>query len=299
MHAAKLGASAVLSSLLLSGCVDTELCVPVETRFAFFSQGDCVLTRAGFFQGHEWLTYFANADLDATDRFTDEETRQIAEGNRRIDWPKELLVHMNASVLSYANALTDYTNRPENQRLHFLLTDKNGSEEAVQDSVEEIRDVSIEAIELWNFNRDRALTLIGRANHIVQDSFSAAHAARDVERSWCIIKVKAYIPRAQGFLTPDVEFHGGNDGDTIGHTTTEDSIYRAGRDCHEPDGAARVEACLSETAQRGRLATRDYLRLVREATARYVADQGEAADPGEVLDEAFEAFVVDHFSFCP
>lgn len=257
-----------------------------------------MLTRAGFFQGHEWITYFGNADLDASDRFTDEEARKIAEGNRRVDWPKELLVHMNTSVLSYAHALTEYTDRPENQRLHFLLTDKNDSEEAARDSLDEIRSASIEAIELWNFNRDRALALIGRANHIVQDSFSAAHAVRDVERDWCIVKVKAYIPRAPGFQTSDIEFHGGNSDDTIGHTTTQDSIYRAGRDCHEPDGVERVEACLSETAQRARLATRDYLRVVREATGRYIADDAESPDPAGALGEDFEAFITTHFSFC-
>jgi len=57
-----------------------ELCLPTETRFGFFSQGDCDLTNATFFRGHEWLSYFGNKDLLNDDRFTEDEIRQIADG---------------------------------------------------------------------------------------------------------------------------------------------------------------------------------------------------------------------------
>ena len=52
----------------------------------------------------------------------------MIEGNRRVDWPKELLVHLNSSVASYIAALNEFTDRPENQKFHFLLTSSNTSE---------------------------------------------------------------------------------------------------------------------------------------------------------------------------
>jgi hypothetical protein len=41
-----------------------DICAPVNDRIGFFSQGDCIFTRARFFRGHEWLTYFGNRELD-------------------------------------------------------------------------------------------------------------------------------------------------------------------------------------------------------------------------------------------
>src|SRR5690349_8965437 len=88
-------AIAVAIPLLLSGCADPfDLCTPQSASLAFFSKGDCVLTRARFFQGHEWLSYFGNRDLDDGERFSTSEIAAISEGNRRVDWPKEMLVHM-------------------------------------------------------------------------------------------------------------------------------------------------------------------------------------------------------------
>jgi hypothetical protein len=259
-----------------SSCALEPLCPPTQGRLGFFSKGDCALTRASFFQGHEWLTVFGNDDLPERDRFTHSEVRAIADGNRRVDWPLELLVHLNNSILAYANALTEHTNRPEIQRLHFLLSDTNDTEEATEDARDELERSSIEAVDLWIDNRTRSLTLIGRGNHLIQDSFSSAHTVREPENGWCIRKVKAYIPRAPGHLDDDVEFHGTED-DTIGHITTLDSIYREGRDCHEPKTRSAVEACLSDFARRGRLGTRDYLAAMRRAIQR-------SLDPNEVAD---------------
>jgi hypothetical protein len=289
----RIGLTCLCTTLL--GC--TELCVPTETRLAFFSQGDCVLTKASFFQGHEWITYFGNEDLERTERFTASELLEIADGNRRVDWPKELLVQLNASPLAYVNAITEYTDRPENQKLHFLLTDVNVTHEAVADSVREIERLSVEAAEAWSNERGRALSLIGRATHIIQDSFSKAHAVRDDDRDDCIEQVKAYIARDASADNTGIAFHGGREIDSIGHTTTEDSIYRKGRDCHEPQGRSSVEACLNTSAKRARRATRDYLGLVHRAIARGIA--GDSARSAlELVREEFPSFELEHFRLC-
>jgi hypothetical protein len=283
------------------GCSDVlDLCTPKRARFDFFSKGDCMLTRASFFQGHEWLTYLGNEDLPADERFTRPEIEAIAEGNRRVDWPKEMLLHMNNGLLAYVAALEEHTEKPENQRLHFLLTDRNTSEEAAADSREEIRRVTREAWELRRRNPSRALALLGQANHVIQDAYSAAHTKRDhehPERPWCILKVKGYIERADGHDTPDIEYHGGDgEEDAIGHTTPEDSPYRAGRDCHEPATRAAVEACLSETARKAREATRDYHALVQRTTRAATPDP-DSLD--ELLAPELEVFFERHLSLCP
>jgi hypothetical protein len=275
-----------------------ELCLPTETRFGFFSQGDCDLTNATFFQGHEWLSYFGNRDLPSDDRFTDDEIRQIAEGNRRVDWPKEMLVHLNNSLLAYMNALTEHVERPENQKFHFLLTDRNTSPEAVAEARAELVRMSREAAEKWTAQRPRALALIGQGNHLVQDAYSEAHAVHEPnhpEAPWCVRKVKAYIERADGFDTPDIEYHGGDGRDGVGHATSLDSIYRPGRDCHEPTNAAQVEACLSSAAQRARLVTRDYLAAMR----RILAASLEGAERDALVASEIGAFMDQHLRLCP
>ena len=140
----------------------------------------------------------------------------------------------------------------------------------------------------------RALFLIGRVNHILQDSYSHAHAVREPDNGWCIRKVKAYLRRAPGYDTPDIEYHGAKD-DTVGHATSADSIYREGRDCHEPETRREVEECLSEEAQQGRLATRDYLALVRRA----VREALEGSSSEEAVNDHFELYVAEHFQMCP
>lgn len=285
-------------SLCSVQCSDAlDLCAPTESRLGFFSKGDCLVTRAGFFQGHEWLTWLGNRDLDEKERFTDDEVHLIIEGNRRVDWPQELLIHLNNGVVAYLLALTEYTDAPENQRYHFLLTDKNYTPEAFADSVSALSQLTREAMLTWPTERERALTLIGRANHLLQDSFSEAHAVREpdnAERPWCVRSIKAYIEREDGFESPDIQYHGADEGQSIGHTTPEDSLYRPGRDCHEPTSAPDVERCLSVTARRARLATADYLAAVRRVITLYTtSDDVDAAIQAEI-----EAFLATHLELC-
>lgn len=293
---------ALLASTAVQCGGDLDLCAPTEARLGFFSKGDCLVTRAGFFQGHEWLTWLGNRDLPEATRFTDDEARAIAEGNRRVDWPQELLVHLNNGVPAYALALTSYTNRPENQKSHFLLTDRNDTPGAFAEAEGELHRLTLEAVELWPSRRERALALVGRAQHLIQDSFSEAHAVREpgnAEAPWCVRTIKAYIERADGFETDDVLYHGvdeeEDEGVTIGHTTPQDSLYRPGRDCHEPTDQAAVERCLSETATRARLASRDHLAALQ----RVVAARAEGEPLRALVERELAGFRELHLELCP
>jgi hypothetical protein len=289
------------SSLALQCAGDLDLCAPTQARLGFFSKGDCLVTRASFFQGHEWLTWLGNQDLPEDSRFTDAEARVIAEGNRRVDWPQELLVHLNNGVPAYIFALTAYTERPENQRQHFLLDDKSDTPTAFAQASDEVTRLTLATAEAWPSDRVRALTLIGKAQHLIQDSFSAAHSVREPDNAkapWCVRTIKAYIERADGYDTDDILYHGVDEDDEtqgIGHTTPQDSLYRAGRDCHEPADRAAVESCLSPTATRARLASRDHLATV----LRIVLAQAAGADATEVVASELASFSKAHLELCP
>jgi hypothetical protein len=309
-----------------AGCEQPEdICSPVSDRIGFFSQGDCIFTRARFFRGHEWLTYFGNRELAEAERFDDSEVQWMALGNRRVDYPKELLVHLDNGVLAYVNALMDRTEQPEEQPHHFLLGG-NDSESAAADAAREhILSVSEQALRLWSSDRVRALTLLGQAQHTVQDSFSPAHTVRhgdvpnygvlpsDVALAaevgaggeagplpdtcrgecGCIERVKAYLRRDEEYRE-GILYHG-TEADTIGHITTEDSIYRQGRDCHRPLDERDVFECLNAHARQGVLGTMAFLRWVRgELSAGNVGDGLSR----ERLREGFEAFVDDYLRSC-
>ncbi len=278
----------------LKACLPPELCVPQEGTVGFFSQGDCVLTNRDSFRGHEWLTLLANRDLPPSRQFADGEIREVIEGNRRLDWPKELLVHMAHSVAAYAAAAAAAQDRPENQPLHFLLGPDNESADAVRLGRDVVRARTKAAVTAWVSDRTGALTRIGEACHTIQDAFSSAHAIRraeDTSNPWCIEAVKAYLTRAPGFELPGERYHGGRTGDTIGHITTLDSIYRPGRDCYAPDTTDGVEACLSEEARRARLATRDYLAVVNDLVGREGIDD-------DAVDAALAPFFDAHLAMC-
>lgn len=305
------GALAALSLGLLLGLApqcggELDVCAPTEARLGFFSKGDCLVTRASFFQGHEWLTWLGNQDLPEAQRFTASEARQIAEGNRRVDWPHELLIHLNNGVPAYVLALTEYTERPENQRFHFLLDDRNDTPSAHEQALQELERLTLQAAESWPSNRAAALAAIGRAQHLVQDSFSEAHALRDpdhAELPWCVRAIKAYIERHgddddDGEGPGGVLYHGAEDGEegvTIGHVTPQDSLYRPGRDCHEPSDQAAVERCLSPSAIRARLASRDHLA----AALRIVQARAEGAELRELVAAELGQLRQQHLELCP
>ena len=289
----------------------------MNDRIGFFSQGDCIFTRARFFRGHEWLTHFGNAELAAGDRFDDTEVQWMARGNRRVDYPQELLVQLDNGVLAYVDALMERTERPDEQPHHFLLGASDSELDAAQLARDHILDTTVRALQAWPDERVRALTLLGQAQHTVQDSFSPAHtvrrdapnigslpsdAAGDAPGSapspcrgacGCIERVKAYLRRDEEFRE-GILYHG-TEYDTIGHITTEDSIYREGRDCHRPTDEAQVFTCLNRFARQAALGTMGYLGWVRrEIQASHVGSAASA----EGLRAGFEAFAGDYLRSC-
>jgi hypothetical protein len=322
-----------LLALACAACERPEdVCAPVTDRIGFFSQGDCIFTRARFFRGHEWITFFGNAQLDDAERLDESEVQWMALGNRRVDYPKELLAHLDNGILAYVEALTERTERPDAQAQHFLLRGDDSERAAAEAAQEHILGTTQRALELWGDDRVRALTLLGQAQHTVQDSFSPAHTVRqtDVEGyGWlpsdgmpslaspltnavaadagaqpsvqpgcggscaCLLRVKAYLRRDEDFRT-DVLYHG-TSFDTIGHITTEDSIYRSGRDCHRPLERAEVFACLNSHARQAVFATMTYLRWVR---AEVVAGNVGSELSAERLRAGFEPLRGQLFSWC-
>jgi hypothetical protein len=236
------------------------------------------------FGGHEWLTHIANQELEVSDRFPQTEIDDIIEGNRRVDFPKELLVHLNNSIVDYTNALLAYHDKSENQPLHFLLNERNNSRQAAREAHQRVKEYTLQAVDLWNRDRVRALTLVGRNCHIIQDSYSEAHTVRDEENPFCVKQVKAYMPRDPGF-EQGVLFHGGRSGDTVGHVTPQDSIYIEGRQCRAPEGEAAVRECLQPFARHAITATSDYLRLVSSLARQ------RAADPEQAIDDYIDAYL--------
>jgi hypothetical protein len=312
--------------MLGMGCEHPEdICAPVNDRIGFFSQGDCVFTRARFFRGHEWLTYFGNAELGESDRFDDTEVQWMARGNRRVDYPQELLVHLDNGVLAYIDALMTRTEQPSEQPHHFLLGASDSEPGAAEAAREHVLETTARALEAWPDERIRALTLLGQAQHTVQDSFSPAHTLRrsapnfgtlpsdaqpsDVPQSdaatdaagstpcrgecGCIERVKAYLRRDEEHRE-GILYHG-TAYDTIGHITTDDSIYREGRDCHRPTAEALVFDCLNPFARQAALGTMGYLGWVRrEIQAGNVGSTASA----EGLRGGFEGFAGDYLRFC-
>lgn len=303
-----------LACLFASDCtIPLDLCSPVTGRVGFFSQGDCILTRSNFAQGHEWLTFFGNEFLAESEQFADSEIQQIANGNRRVDWPSELLVHLDNSIFAYYKAMVRYTDLDDNQAVHFLLRASNSEREAIEEARASILQSTRSALRAWVTNRERALSLLGRANHTIQDSFSEAHSVRNVEHPQfgsdnckgecgCVERIKAYRPRDAGSKA-GILFHGGREeleahefsSDNIGHNSRSDSIYLPDRDCRSPEGRGDVKACLNQTAQAAAAATTTYLSMVRDQVRR--GNTGLEMNQ-ELLQDAFDQYVFDHLSIC-
>ncbi len=268
-----------------------DACTETDSTLAFFSQGDCIFTNATYFRGHEWLTFLANEDVPRDDRFSSGDIDAIIEGNRRVDFPKELLVHLNSSIPDYLNALIDHHDRKDNQAIHFLLDERNRTPEAAENAYQLLIDLTDRAVTDFNTRPLRSLT------HMVQDSFSHAHSSRESDNAdapWCVRKVKAYIERAPGFDTPDIEFHGTDD-DSVGHVSTEDSIYRTGRDCADPQGKSQVKNCLSEEAKRAQEATTAYLVAVRTSVRQAPR---EPIARRAFVEKEVRAFIASHLHLC-
>ncbi|HTV20774.1 MAG TPA: hypothetical protein VMG12_18950, partial [Polyangiaceae bacterium] len=285
----------------------------------------CIFTRARFFRGHEWLTYFGNRELGEAERFDDSEVQWMALGNRRVDYPKELLVHLDNGILAYVSALMDRTEQPEEQPHHFLLSAGDSELAAADAAREHILAVTEDALRQWNTDRVRALTLLGQAQHTVQDSFSPAHTVRQSDvpnygllpsdvalatelgaggdagpapvpcqgECGCISRVKAYLRRDEEFRA-GILYHGTEE-DTIGHITTEDSIYRQGRGCHRPLAERDVFECLNQHARQGVLGTMAFLRWARSEIAAGNVGDGLSS---EALRAGFEVFAGDYLRSC-
>jgi len=277
-----------------------SLCDPTDTGrvVGFYSTGDCLGTDASLFRGHEWLTLFANDE----GIFSDDQINTIVEGNRHTDYPQELLVQLDNGALAYLDALLAYHNNPAGQAEHFILRSDNSHYQARDEALGLLVGLTKDAVRHWNDNQIKALTRIGRATHELQDSYSQAHAVRapqpDLRNDppftnvpWCMCKLKTFVPRAEGCLTDDIEFHDQfDDQRRPGHLTALDSIYDDRKDCHDPRDEEIVRRCLIPEATQAIVATRDYLVLVRELVTTAV--------PEDEIEARLQPYFDMHFPFC-
>jgi hypothetical protein len=279
-----------------------SLCDPYSGagRVGFYSAGDCLGTNQSVFRGHEWITFLGNQDGDER-FFTDDQIAAIVDGNRHTDYPKELLVHLDNGLLEYLDALFAYHDKPSGQAEHFILRSNNTHQEAREEGLQVLRQLTQDAVSEWNFDRRVALQLIGKATHGLQDSYSPAHTVRipapvaggqPDDPPWCLCKLKTFVARDEGFDTDDIEFHDRlDDQRTSGHTSALDSIYvPTGRECLDPNTPDTVRGCLKDEAKQAVVSTRAYLAMVRTLATT----SASAAIVDERLDEYFE----QHFSFC-
>jgi hypothetical protein len=248
-----------------------------------------VITDSPVVGAHRWITVLANDDLPDEQRLSEAELDLVVDGNRRQDWPKELLVHLNTGLAAYVEAIVVYQSTPELQAEHFLLSDRDTPEEAAREAQARLRRWTREAVERWTTEAPRALTLVGKGCHLIQDSYSTAHTRRDPDTG-CIRTVKAYVTRAPGFLADDIEFHGEQPGSLTGHSTPEDSLFTGTSACREAETRDEVEVCMQESARAARAATADYFALLRELVARGAWD-GES-------DALVDAFIARHLAMC-
>lgn len=288
-----------------------ELCDPGNDsgRVGFYSAGDCVGLNQSVFRGHEWITFLGNRDPDAQSGqfFTDDQMDVIIDGNRHTDYPQELLVHLDNGLLDYLDALFAYHNDPDGQAEHFILRSDNTHEQARQESLDNLRTLTKQAVALWSDEQQAALTRLGRATHGLQDSYSPAHSVRvedpaaggqPGDQPWCFCKLKGFVVRDDGFDTDDIEFHDRLDDDRKpGHTSALDSIYRPDRlpnrprrFCLDPQTPDDVTECMKPEALAAVDSTRDYLRLARELVTT-------SADE-DTIDQRLDDYFAEHFSFC-
>lgn len=313
----------VLPRLLLAACAVAcitceavaflDLCDPKGGggRVGFYSAGDCLGTNLTVFRGHEWITFLGNRDPDAPggQHFTADQIAVVIEGNRHRDYPKELLVYLDTGPVAYLDALFAYHGAADGQPEHFILRPDNTYEEALEESLELLRSLTHEAAGHWPDRAVESLTALGKATHLLQDSYSPAHSVRVPEPPapdvpWCFCKLKTYVPRAPGYDTPDIEFHDRLDerADDRGkvHTTALDSIYfserfisdESGRsyDCLDPKDARTVEQCMKPEAQRAKLSTREYLRIARKM---FVTGADTAT-----IDAELDTYFATHYTLC-
>jgi len=289
-----------------------DLCNPKDGghRVGFYSSGDCLGTNMSVFRGHEWITLLGNRDPEAPNGqlFTDEQIDAVIEANRHRDYPKELLVYLDQGPIDYLDALFAYHNDQDGQVEHFILRSDNSYEDSRIESLGILRALTHEAASYWPDQQIESLTALGKATHLLQDSFSPAHSVRVPEPPapdvpWCFCKLKTYVPRAPGYDTPDIEFHDRLDAraDDRGkvHTSALDSIYVSDRyitdggktyDCLDPQDARTVKKCMKPEALRAEVATRDYLRMMR----RLLVTGADTA----TIDSELDAHIAVHYVFC-
>lgn len=293
MHHNVSTAAALLLALSIPACaVSTEAPAdPVDTTVTTDQQA--FTDGAGPLRGHEDVLRFgidyANALIAAETGATgfypsvasgdscSGTTHPVLLGNCATDSPDTTMTSY------YGVSPSSWQTAPYLQELHFLRNYEGskgveGANAACQGARSWIINATLLAMDAWQAgDRDQASYWLGHATHMVQDSFSAAHASRTGTLLRTITDVCSYGRKVNG-----VCYHALLD--------TRDRVWRSTWSC-QLDPTNRSWSCLTPQAQSAALATAGYLRVV----ARHVRS-GFSTDLLSAMNTYFDGGAVDAYT---
>ncbi len=221
-------------------------------------------------------------DLDAAPKglFGSNSRNMLIHGNFATDFPNQTTIMSLASFWNMPGM--SYAENPKTQVLHFLRNYKNATTlasamDTCLQSRLAIKIITEEAVNSWiKGDKTRSLFLLGHATHVIQDSFSPAHARRDSGQNNYNVKnicfYGAQINKA--IYSNEVCYHNLIDqGDVIWNVQAsqkdltsnlwpnEPSI-QCDKGANYPQTDKQKRGCLKHEARLARLATEKYLYIV-------------------------------------
>lgn len=209
-------------------------------------------------------------------------SNRIVNGNYCTDMPKHQSAKLDLIAFWGLSPGVDWHNDKDTQTLHFLRGEKAvgalmSAKEACQDAQQKILKIALKAAAEWLAgNKEESSFLVGHATHVIQDSFSPAHARRgDVRSNFALQDVCYYgkkrqrALRAQG-LADSICYH--NTVDILGDGIWNNSAAEAelARQNWPEEGSAIADAEQGPDSESRELALKHEARLAREATARFL-----------------------------
>ena len=225
-------------------------------------------------------------DLDPAPKglFGQTSKNMLIHGNFATDFPKYSTV-MDLGAFWKIPNMSNFEH-PDTQVFHFLRNYLSNSMnlasayDTCMGAREKIKFITNQAIDFWDAGETRkALFLIGHATHTIQDSFSPAHTARDMDPAGNFdVKEICYFGTSIRNKVQDPKlklcYHAAPDSkDAIWNISQgqamqtkiawpEEPTIQCNKSEGYPDTDDRKQACLKHEARLARLATEKYLYIV-------------------------------------
>lgn len=258
----------------IAACSGTDVSRPDWSQGYQAARGHEDITRFAVERAHEWLGRVFYPKPRVGDEGPSSKN-PLVRGNYDTDFAAETPLGWFLDIETDSNS--EYQSLPEFQSLHFMRGFWGGRvetlEEACAASRQRIVDLSVEALRLvGRGKREQAFYFLGAASHVIQDSFSEAHASRSPGgrgvRDMC-----TYIEEF-----PGVCVHTRDD------VLSKDRVWQVNAGC-SLDPSNRDWECLKGEAQRAATVSGGYLAVMAAAIeGRY--------DLEDALNSFFDGF--DH-----